>query len=88
MIAVPEHHHSLRANGPAQRLDLPRLSLEALWGDAGFCPTCMVATGDDDDDDGKSSSICVQVCDSLGLVYFSLTSSSAYIACIFGGIYE
>merc|ERR1711971_1343998 len=28
-----------------------------------------------------------QVCDSLGLVYFSLTSSSAYIACIFGLFY-
>ena len=50
-IPVPEHHNPLRADRPAERLDLPRLTLEALWRDARFCTTCLAATGDDDNDD-------------------------------------
>ena len=51
-IPVPEHHNPLRADRPAERLDLPRLTLEALWRDARFCTTCLAATGDDGDDGG------------------------------------
>ena len=50
-IPVPEHHNPLRADRPAERLDLPHLPLEALWRDARFCTTCLAATGGDDDDD-------------------------------------
>ena len=51
-IPVPEHHNPLRADRPAERLDLPRIPLEALWRDARFCTTCLAATGGDYHDDG------------------------------------
>ena len=44
-MPVPEPHHPLRANGPFERLCLPLPSLEALWGHACLCCTCLDAPG-------------------------------------------
>ena len=90
---VLEHHHPLRPNGPLERLGLPGVPLEALWWDARLCSCRLAATGVWSLAWMEIWLIIIflvgsvlnpQVCDSLGLVYFSIDTSTAYAACIFG----